>query len=97
MMGPRAALEQVPVRACLFHHLRMHRVPPCVLILPVVVIRHGSCKQWLFTGISFRAGIRGRGAGEFVKSERERQNGDGGIEPALLMKVVVSNPVSHTR
>ncbi len=74
----------------------MHRVPPCILILPVVVIRHDSCKQWLFTGISFRAGIGGRGAGEFVKSERERQNGDGGIEPALSMNIVVSNPVSHT-
>ena len=75
----------------------MHRVPPCVLILPVVVICHGSCKKWLFAGISFRAGIGGRGAGEFVKSEGERQNSDGGIEPALLMKIVVSNLVCHTR
>ena len=72
MMSPRTALEQVPIRARLFHHLRMYSISPCVLVLPVVVVRHGSCEEWLFASVSFRAGIGGRGAGEFVESEGER-------------------------
>lgn len=95
MMSPWTALEQVPIRARLFHHLRMHRVPPCVLILPVVVIRHGPCKEWLFAWVSFRAGIRGRGAGVFVEGERERQSCDGGVKAALVRKVAVSRSVPH--
>lgn len=95
MMSPRTALEQVPVRARLFHHLRMHRIPPCVLVLPVIVIRYGPCEEWLFASFSFRAGIGGRGAGEFVESERERQSCDGGIETALSRNVVLSKAVSH--
>ena len=72
VMSPRTALEQVSIRARLFHHFRMHRIPPCVLILPIIVIRHGSCKKWLFGKISFRAGIGGRGAGKLVEGERKR-------------------------
>ena len=72
MRSPWTVLEQVSIRGRLFHHLRMHRVPPCVLILPVIVVRHGPCKERLLARLSFGAGIGGRGAGEFVDSEGER-------------------------
>lgn len=94
MMSPWTALKQIPIRARLLHHLRVHRVTPCVVVLPVVVIRHGSCKKWLFARISFRAGVGGRGAGEFVESERERKSCNGGIKSALFRKTLVSKKVS---
>ena len=95
MMSPRTALKQVPIRTRLFHHLRVHRIPPCVLILPVVVIRHGSCEKWLFARIPFRARIGGRGTGEFVESEGERESCDGGIKTALFRKMLVSKTGSQ--
>lgn len=95
VMGPRTALEQVPIRGRSFHHLRVYRIPPCVLILPVVIVCHGSGKKRLFARISFGAGIGRRGAGKFVQSERECKSCDGGIKTALLRKLVVSKPVSH--
>lgn len=72
MVGPRTASKQVPIRARLLDHLRMHRISPGVFILPVIVVCHGSCKKWLFARISVRADISGRGAGKFVEGEGER-------------------------
>lgn len=94
VMSPRTALKQVPIRARLFYHLCVHCITPCVIILPVTVVRHRSCKKWLFARISFRAGIGGRGAGEFVKSERERKSCNGSVETALFRMMLVSKTVS---
>ena len=72
MVSPWTVLEQKSICARLFDHLRMHGISPGVFILPVVVVCHGPCKYWLFAGISSRTRFGGRGAGEFVESERER-------------------------
>lgn len=72
MTSLRTVLKQVFVRARLFDHLRVHRISPGVFVLPVIVVRNGSCEKRLFARLSFRAGIGGRGAREFVESERER-------------------------
>ena len=72
VVSPGTAFEQKSIFARLFDHLRMQRISLGKLVLPVVVVRHGSCKYWLFARISLRAKFGGRGVGIFVESKRER-------------------------
>lgn len=68
----------------------MHRVPPCIFVLPEVVILNNSSDEWLFTRVAGGGRIVGRGAGILVKGERERQSPYRDIEATLGKTIVVS-------